>query len=179
MENQKELEDKLWKIFVNVNDWLKIAEAKNAMLIGFNGACIFGLSRIMDITEGFLWWYLLFTCICFGFSVLTSLTAFVPRLNALPPGVFYDSKIINIFYFEYLKTLSSGSLIHELDERTKNFEIPSRVKQLADQVICNSNIASRKYSYFSVSVWITICGIASPLFGGLLFLYWYSHQLGS
>jgi len=177
MDNQKDLEDKLWKIFSNVNDWLKVAEAKNAMLIGFNGACIFGLSRIMDNVNGILWGYFLFACICFGVSVLISLTAFVPRLNGLPPGMFYDSKIKNIFYFEYLKTLSSETLIQELDGSTKKFEIPARVKQLADQVIFNSNIASRKYSYFSVAVWVTVCGIVSPLVGGLMFLYWYSHQI--
>lgn len=178
MENQKEIEDKLWEIFANVNDWLRVAEAKNAMLIGFNGASIFGLSRIMGGLNGFLWWYLFIVCIVFGSSLLISLIAFVPRLNGLPPGIFYDSKIQNIFYFEYLKTLRNEALIHELDEKTKKFEIPAGIKQLADQVIFNSNIASRKYSYFTVAIWITICGMVTPIFGGMLFGYWYSHQNG-
>lgn len=177
MENQKELEDKLWRIFANVNDWLKVAEAKNAMLIGFNGASIFGLSRIMGEVVPVLWWCLLVVCIFFGISVVTSLTAFIPRLKGLPPGIFYNSKIRNIYYFEYLKTLNSEKLLHELDDQTKKFEIPDSIKQLADQIISNSNITSRKYSYFTVAIWLTICGIVTPIFGGILFMYWYSHQM--
>ena len=177
MQNQKEIEDKLWKIFVNVNDWLKVAEAKNAMLIGFNGASIFGISRIMGEVGPWLWWYLFVVCIIFCFSVLISFFAFIPRLKGLPPGIFYNSRVKNIYYFEYLKTLSSEKLLHELDPEIKKFELSDSTKHLADQIISNANIASRKYSNFTVAIWITICGIVTPLFGFIFFLYWYSHQV--
>jgi hypothetical protein len=177
MDNQKEIEDKLWKIFANVNDWLKIAEAKNAMLIGFNGASIFGISRIMTEVGPWLWGYLLIVCIILCFSVLISFFAFIPRLKGLPPGIFYNSRVKNIYYFEYLKTLNYENLLHELDPETKKFELPDSIKHLADQIISNANIASRKYSNFTVAIWITICGIVTPILGGIFFGYWYSNQI--
>jgi hypothetical protein len=173
MENQKELEDKLWKIFANVNDWLKVAEAKNAMLVGFNGASIFGLSRIMANCTNCLWWYLLMVCVFFGASLITSLISFVPRLSDLPFSSASPSKNKNIYFFEYLKTLTNQTLLEEVCQEAKGFEFPTSLKNLADQIKNNSKIASLKYSYFSVAIWITICGIVTPVVGGLLFGYWY------
>ena len=39
----------LYQVFNNVNDWLKFAEAKNAMLIAFNGASIFGIIKLLSL----------------------------------------------------------------------------------------------------------------------------------
>ena len=39
-------EEQLHKIFANVNEWLKYAEAKNFGLITINGAIILGISQI-------------------------------------------------------------------------------------------------------------------------------------
>lgn len=173
MENQKELEDKLWKIFANVNDWLKVAEAKNAMLIGFNGASIFGLSRIMVSCQDNLKWYLIIVCLFLGCSLITSFISFVPRLSDLPFSSASPSKNKNIYFFEYLKTIGSQTLLEEISQEEKNCKFPDSLKNLADQIISNSKIASLKYSYFSVAIWITICGIVTPVVGGLLFGYWY------
>jgi hypothetical protein len=176
MENQKELEDKLWKIFANVNDWLKFAEAKNAMLIGFNGASIFGLSRIMVNCSDNLKWYLIIVSIFFGASLITSLISFVPRLSSLSFSDQSDSKMKNIYYFEYLKTLGSQTLLEEISQKEKDYKFPDSLKNLGDQIISNSKIASLKYSYFSVAIWITICGIVTLIVGALLFGYWYAKK---
>jgi hypothetical protein len=108
---------------------------------------------------------------------LISFLAFIPQLKGLPPGLFYISKIRNIYYFEYLKTLNSEKLLHELNPETKRFELPESTKYLADQIILNANIASRKYSNFTVAIWITICGIVTPILGCILYGYWYSNQM--
>ena len=39
-------EEKLYKIFNNVNDWLKFAEAKNFGLLTLNAAIAFGLTQV-------------------------------------------------------------------------------------------------------------------------------------
>ena len=41
--NGENIEKKLNQIFVNVNEWLKFAEAKNGVLFAFNGAAVIGV----------------------------------------------------------------------------------------------------------------------------------------
>lgn len=179
MENQKEIEDKLWKIFANVNDWLKVAEAKNAMLIGFNGACIFGFSKIEDNYFNEMGWYFLMVYLLFGASLTISLLSFVPRLSSLPISFHLRKKSENIFFFEYLKTLNSKSLLDLHFKKNGDKGFPDSIMDLADQIINNSKITSLKYSYFTIAIWTTICGIVTPVFGAILFGYWYSHQIKS
>ena len=38
-------------IFLNVNEWLKFAELKHAVIIAFNGAAIFGIFQIFINSE--------------------------------------------------------------------------------------------------------------------------------
>lgn len=177
MINQKEAEDKLWKIFANVNDWLKVAETKNAMLIGFNGASIFGLSRVMGSIDSGLWWYFFMVCLIFIASLITSLVSFVPRLVDLPFSSVSKSKFKNLYFFEYLKDLTMENLLKEHFKEPEGGVFPDSLKDLAGQIISNSKIASLKYSYFTIAIWLTICGIVTPIIGGLIFMTWYSKQV--
>lgn len=176
MENQKEIEDKLWKIFGNVNDWLKVAEAKNAMLIGFNGASIFGASRIIQSADSLFWWYLVIGSILLGASLIISLVTFVPRLADLPFSSYSKTKSENIFFFEYLKTLTKERLL-EKHVKKPDDGFPAALEDLAEQIINNSKIASLKYSYFSIAIWFSISGIVTPIVGLIVFGFWYSHQV--
>ncbi|KPQ19161.1 MAG: hypothetical protein HLUCCX10_03505 [Algoriphagus marincola HL-49] len=176
MENQKEIEDKLWKIFANVNDWLKVAEAKNAMLIGFNGACIFAASRIINFTDSLFWCYLVIGCILLVGSLIISLLTFVPRLADLPFSSYSKTNSENSFFFEYLKTLTKEQLLEKHFKRPDE-GFPTALQDLAEQIINNSKISSLKYSYFSVAIWFTIGGIVTPIIGLIVFGFWYSHQI--
>lgn len=176
MENQKEIEDKLWKIFGNVNDWLKVAEAKNAMLIGFNGASIFGASKFVQSEGTLFWWYFVIGCVLLGGSLIISLVTFVPRLADLPFSSVSKTRSENIFYFEYLKTLTKEQLLEKHFEKPEE-GFPAALEDLAEQIINNSIIASLKYSYFSIAIWFSISGIVTPIVGLIVFGFWYSHQV--
>lgn len=42
------MEERLKFIFANVNEWLRFAEAKNGVLVAFNGAAIWGTLQSLD-----------------------------------------------------------------------------------------------------------------------------------
>ena len=46
MGNIKNMNKELLLIFSNINEWLRFAEAKNAMIIAFNGASIYGIVKL-------------------------------------------------------------------------------------------------------------------------------------
>ena len=87
----------LLEIHNNVKDWLKFAEAKNAMIIAFNGASIFGISKmpILDYGNsfGFWEWYFLFSIVFLVFSTLTALISFIPSGSSF---VHQYSSLLNV-----------------------------------------------------------------------------------
>lgn len=157
-------EDKLLKVFANVNDWLKFAEAKNAMLIAFNGASIFGVIRLFDVEaiskSSFLSNYVLFVIICLIFSAVNCLISFAPRVKIVK-GIYDTSKIPNVLFFEYLKGKNNVEIYLEITGETDSSRITVFEKDIAEQIKQNSIIASRKYSHFTISVWITISAFIS------------------
>lgn len=180
MSDQKEIkirDEKLFKVFNNVNDWLKFAEAKNAMLIAFNGASIFGSIKLLNLeyikSSDFLEGYFFFVIICLVFSTVNCLISFAPRVKIIKGG-FYDSgKIPNVLFFEYLKGKSNLEIIKEITGVNETDKYTTLEKDIAEQIKQNSIIASRKYSHFTVSVWITISAYITLPLAGIFCLYTY------
>ena len=161
-------EDKLYKVFNNVNDWLKFSESKNAMLIAFNGASIFGIARLINIepisNSSFLKNYLFIVIICLIFSTINCLISFAPRVKIIKGGFYNSGKIPNVLFFEYLKGLNNIQIVKEITEELDEKKYTTFEKDIAEQIKQNSIIASRKYSHFTISVWITISAfITIPL----------------
>jgi hypothetical protein len=161
-------EDKLYKVFNNVNDWLKFSESKNAMLIAFNGASIFGISRLANIetisNSSFLKSYLLIVIICLIFSTINCLISFAPRVKIIKGGFYNSGKIANVLFFEYLKGINNIQIIKEITGELDEEKYTTFEKDIAEQIKQNSIIASRKYSHFTISVWLTISAyITLPL----------------
>lgn len=172
--------EQLFKVFHNVNDWLKFAEAKNAMLIAFNGASIFGSIKLLSLefikNSEFLEYYFLFVIICLVFSTVNCLISFAPRVKIIKGG-FYDSgKIPNVLFFEYLKGRSNLEIIKEITGDTKTDHYTTLQKDIAEQIKQNSINASRKYSHFTISVWITISAYITFPLAALFCLYTYVRE---
>jgi len=175
--DKKHQEEQLFKVFNNVSDRLKFAEAKNAMLIAFNGASIFGAIRLLNLdivkNSEFLENYVLFVIVCLIFSTVNCLISFAPRVKIVKGG-FYDSgKVPNVLFFEYLKGKSNLEIIKEVTGESKTEEYTRLQKDIAEQIKQNSIIASRKYSHFTISVWITISAYVIVLLAGIFCLYTY------
>ena len=79
--NKLNHEEQLYKIFNNVNDWLKFAEAKNFGLLTLNAAIVFGLTQITFSNDSVI--KIVAFCVFVPFSILS----FIPCLISLFPIV--------------------------------------------------------------------------------------------
>lgn len=174
---QLTLEEQLHKIFANVNDWLKFSEAKNAMLIAFNAASSFGLLKMYDFdfvkNSCFLQGYLIVVIFLFIFSTALSLISFAPRVKMIKEGLFADGTDSNVLFFEYLKNREHIQILEEVSGLLGEDKFSKLEKDLAEQIKQNSIIASRKLSYFTIAVWITIAAYLTIPLAALLCLYTY------
>jgi len=150
----------LLEIFKNSKEWLNHAESKNAMLIAFNGAAIFGLVQFFDfeiISESsFLSYYLIISIGLLVISLLLSFLSFVPELEIVPLASHSkDLGEINSLYFEHLKALDNKIIYKAVTGLEPDQEVNKIDLDLAEQIQQVAKIASRKYMHFTIAVWIT------------------------
>jgi hypothetical protein len=164
--------DALHKLFTNVNDWLKFAEAKNLMLITFNGASIYGTLKLFEAPwlNSYSWvkWIVFVSIVFFVFSAILCLMSFVPRLKILKGGEFTNENVKNIWFYETLKSMNNMQVLQQF-YGTNSKSFTKAEEDLAEQVIQNSKIASRKYAYFSVAVWLTIAAYVTIILAAFYF----------
>lgn len=172
-------EERLLKVLGIVTEWLKFAEAKNAMLIGFNGASIYGIAKALDLDfvkdRSFWSGYAFFVIVTLSFSTIICLIAFVPQLNLISSGKYLGTEEPNSIFFEHLKRKSELQIMQIICETTdttfSRFE-----KDIANQIKQNANIASKKYSYFMVAVWMTMCAYITPITTAIFAIITFSHR---
>lgn len=172
-------EEQLYRILNNVNDWLKFAEAKNAMLIAFNSASIYGITQTFDLTcvKGliFVEGYLIIVIGLLVFSTITSLISFAPKVKIIRGGYYDPNNVSNVLFFEYLKTKSNLEIIQEVTGVMQTTTSPfSKIElDIAEQIKQNSIVTSMKYAYFTIAVWITLVAYLTLPLAGIFFLYSY------
>ncbi len=175
------MEERLKNIFANINDWLKFAEAKNAAIIAFNGATLFGILQIIAnkkltdllIVHYFLWAFIILEIL----GILIALFSFLPELKIPLLGSKkrkLDPKKDNLLFFghivkfkpeEYLRALYA-SIGLEKKEGFEKLEL-----HFANQIIVNSKISLRKYHFFRIALWLTIAGILSIIIGSTIYIF--------
>lgn len=170
-------EEQLYRVFNNVNDWLKFAEAKNAMIIAFNSASIYGITQLFSLKylqeSETLFNYLIVVIVILVFSTVSSLISFAPRVKIIKGGLYAPSNISNVLFFEYLKTKTNNEIIQEITGVSNANSYATIEKDIAEQIKQNSIIASRKYSYFTIAVWLTIAAYITIPLAGIFCLYTY------
>jgi hypothetical protein len=155
----------LLEIHSNVKDWLRFAEAKNAMLIAFNGASIYGIANLPFLNKkedlSFIDGYFSFVILLLVFSTVVCLISFVPRLKFTHLSIANKNDKENIFFFEYLGGSSPDKILTELTEKGVEDKFSEMDKDLAVQIHSLSNVARKKYSLFTIAVWITVVACAT------------------
>jgi hypothetical protein len=172
------MEEKLELIFKNVNDWLKFAETKNAMLLGFNGVVFFGILKLF-IWENFpdiflLKLYLILAMILLSASSLGTLISFVPNLKILRPTFNFKKENDNFLYFDVLRSKTKEDIIKRY--RKDDEQIEDYHNHLAEQIITNAAITKRKYDYFTLALWLSISSFLTPILGAIFFIYNYTKK---
>lgn len=171
-----EVSDKLLKIFQIVIDWVKYAEAKNAVLLGFCGAGITAIitylstaSKILNSLSIALPISLLNLCFCALFCAIS----FLPRINLEhliwlrgKPSISrkrVSSNLDNLYYYGHLLKYKDEELLEAFNQlyfvNKINKPYNKEYLDLANQIIINSEIAFLKFKMFTFSLWFLIASI--------------------
>lgn len=160
--------NELRDILESVNDWLKFAEAKNAVVVAASGFGLWASLRLALSSEIQCYAATYFTSLSFFFlgGFVTVLLSFLPVLNyrwvISRPARLANS---NILYFGYLATLSKKQFLEAYLKATESKEVD--VKEIhgmfAEQIIINSRIALAKYAMFEFAIKLILLGVLTPL----------------
>jgi hypothetical protein len=157
-----DMNDDLKYTFSLINDWLKYAEAKNAGLIGFNLASIYGImsTNIIENEKYKAIVGLVLVLLCL--SSILCLYSILPVLNKW--FRFYKKMSLeefkikgansNLLFFGDLASLSSKQYI-ELFEQKHSVQLTLSEKDFANQITNNSEIALQKFEIFVRAGWLT------------------------
>lgn len=182
--NKLNHEEQLYKIFNNVNEWLKFAEAKNFGLLTLNAAIVFGLTQITFSNDSVI------KIVAFCVFVPFSLLSFIPCLISLFPivtkiesknkdgKVRKSMKIINkisnfidkdkffenIHFYGYLKELTETKFETEfLTKIGSEDKFTTYETELVTQILYNSRITSLKYKFFKIGAFSFFIGIVASI----------------
>ncbi len=177
-------EEQLQKIFTNVNDWLKFAEAKNFGLLTLNAAIVFGFSQTnfaenSVIEKAGYYVFSPFTTLSF-LSCLISLFPIVSRIdkgsytkswiNKFCNWIDEEKEFENIHFYGYLKGIDESEFETKFLGKINSSDALSQYeKELATQILYNSRITWLKYQLFKIGAFLFLVGsvlfvIALPFF---------------
>jgi hypothetical protein len=161
-------EEHLYKIFSNVNNWLKFAEAKNAALVAFNSAAVAGIMQAYPTDKPDLMVFKGIMIALFSISICISIYTFLPILSKTFSYQKYEESkfesekpnLNSLFYGHHCK-ITSKQLLTLINIKTpiENQKIPNLEMDIADQIITNSEITMSKYKLFTLAGYFTFAGV--------------------
>ena len=171
-------EEQLQKIFSNVNDWLKFAEAKNFGLLTLNAAIIFGISQIdfgsHVLLKSIIYYVFVSLAVISSLSSLISLFPIVSQIlkgrhvkswiNKISNFIDEETPFENIHFYGYLRNIDENEFESQLLVKTgitdNSQPFTQYEKELVTQIIYNSRIAWLKYQLFKIGAFILLSSIA-------------------
>jgi hypothetical protein len=171
-----ELTTKLIYIFQIVNDCLKFAEAKNAVLLAFSGTELTAIVTYLSTTTNIPNSFRIGLIIAMFISCASSLTcsiSFLPKIDIdnfvlLKTKPSQKSKSLlkdtdNFYFFNDLKKYEPIELLDSMNRLyfENQIQTPYRKEDLdiADEITINAEIASRKFIFFRVALWLLVFSI--------------------
>lgn len=152
--NSSEVEQ-AWKILSLVTEWLRHAEAKLGVILGFVGVSAGVLFNLVGKYEDGHWLFITAAAV----SGVAALVAGLAALLGLLPIVRLKREArkaeptINPLYFEDISSeISDGaSYLTAFSELVVNSD--DLVRHIGTQVFANARVASRKYRYAQIAMW--------------------------
>lgn len=145
-------------------DMIKFGEAKNTVLIAFNGAIIVGMSKLAnDTPNSVVHYYSIFVISMCAISAFICFSALIAKIKDKPSD-FFLPKNDNPLFFATVAYMTQQELLEKLiKEYQCTNENTNYEKDLARQAIVTSQIASRKFKLFNIAIGFTFCGITTPI----------------
>ena len=166
-------EEQLQKLFANVNEWLKFAEAKNFGLLSLNGAVMFGFleSNLLENNTILVGFYVFASFILFSF--LVTLLSLFPIVSTIEKGQYAKSWIDkfcnwidkekqfeNIHFYGYLKRIDESSFETNFLNKIGSIDPFSQYeRELVSQILYNSRITWLKYQLFKMGAFFFLLGL--------------------
>ncbi|MCD7971062.1 MAG: DUF5706 domain-containing protein [Candidatus Azobacteroides sp.] len=157
----------LYRIFDNINDWLKFAEAKILGLIAFDVALLVGYTQIH--TENLVIKYASgILAIFLVLSLLLCIISVIPIVNKVAVKL-KKCNFSNILFFGYIKDLNEKEFEKEFLLKLEDQEPLNKYeKDLVCQILYNSKITSLKCQFFDLASYILITGIIISIISFLI-----------
>ena len=179
-------EESLQKLFANINDWLKFAEAKNFGLLSLSAAIVFGFTQI-NFSDGSVIYkagFYVFSPFAI-LSFLSALLSLFPILSRIEKGSYsknwinWLSNLIdkekgfeNIHFYGYLKGINEHEFETKYLIKTNSADAFSQFeKELGTQILYNSRITWLKYQLFKIGAFFFLVGIILFIISLPLFKY--------
>lgn len=164
--------DRMEFLLTTVNDWLKHAEGKHAVLIGLNAGIVGLIVNLLDFSEwsfSMITIYILWVITLMIASIIVSVTSYLPILNS--SGLNNKNKTIedkepNPLFFVDVAVMEPKDLVQLFTDEDK---LKGDI-WIAEQIVINSRIAIRKYRLFENAVWLSFYAAFPPvaLINGLI-----------
>ncbi len=171
-------EERLQKIFQNVNEWLKFAEAKNFGLLTLNAALVLGLNQI-DFMDGSIIAKSAY-CILMPMAGLSFIMCIIPLfpiiskiekgsyakgwVNAFCNWIDKEVKFENIHFYGYLKDIDESEFEAKyLNKVGLSGQFSQFEKELATQILYNSRITWLKYQFFKLGAFFFGFGVVASI----------------
>lgn len=155
----------LKEVYQDCIDKQKIAEAKNAGLVAFNGAVMLTIINLLinNKLNCIFQFYLIFALFCILVSIILNLAALcsilkhkgLKKSKQYNDNLLYFGTIANYSHVDYLNIIKTN---YGFDENQSIYH-----HDLAKQIIINSQISLRKFNLFNTAIKWTMAGIATPL----------------
>jgi hypothetical protein len=156
--------DYLEKQYNHAFDMVKFGEAKNTILIAFNGVIIVGMTKLVQDTSSiYIQCYLFYIISMCAMSIFICFAALIAKIRSSIGNISLH-KTNNLLFFATLAHMSEEELLEKLKAQyqceTSN---TNHEKDLARQVIIVSQIAARKFKLFNIAIGFTLSGLLTPL----------------
>ncbi|MCB2290822.1 DUF5706 domain-containing protein [Clostridium sp. CS001] len=174
------MKEDLKATLANINDWLKFAEAKNAILITLNGGMIFAFLSSFNDKMSFashnVFSYNFFLRIYYWEFVIFAILGLVIALISFYPQIKRDifwftvrakTTTDNLQFFGDIEKYTANEYL-ELIKSDSNYSFEKLEKDYANQIVINSRITYRKNKYAQVAVFLTLSAIGT-IFMGIIF----------
>lgn len=174
LDIEEKLEDRLRYILGFVDGHVRFAETKNAALLVVNTAAVAGVVQLLTTESSLNLWFARYLALValgnclsgvialLSFLPITSLSWFVKR------GKLADSASV-LFFGDSHKYGVRSYLVAVCRASGVELDMQPLHRMYAEQIINNSRIAWRKFSYFRAGVWMTISGVLTPVIAAILF----------
>jgi prepilin-type processing-associated H-X9-DG protein len=178
-----DFESKMTNVLAFVDGHVKFAETKNAALLAADAAIVIALVQLLNGDSqlaGPLRIYLFLVAIAGTLSAIVALLSLLPTMKIpwIRRAKRRDEKGNLLFYGDiqgydrrsYCEALAAACNYPQTS--FSDFEL-----SYAEQIITNGRIASRKFTYFKIAIWMLLVGVLTPIVAGVLLLVVRDHDL--